>query len=262
MRRNPLACTALAAMALVSIRVQPALATGPEMPSQAETLFEQAQTHYNLGEYEAAISLFRRSYELSQEPLLIFNIAQALRLKGDCLRARDSYRNFLRLAAESKRPDLAGEQQMAQGHMVSLDRSCQPEPPLETRSPSTVARPLVHPPSPSVESAAPSRPRRLRPVIWSLAGAGVASSALGIYFATEVRRQSKAASDAPRFDPSRSDQGRRTERLQWVSLGGGAVALGAAGVLAWLDHRSGRPGLMVRPHVAFDEVGLTVNLTH
>src|SRR5262249_34851212 len=66
----------------------------------AKRLFNQGQVHYSLGEYDQAISEFRAAYQLSSAPGLLFNIAQAYRLKGDCRQALEVYKHFLRLAPE------------------------------------------------------------------------------------------------------------------------------------------------------------------
>ena len=63
---------------------------------KAAKLYDEGQRHYNLGEYDQAIEKFRQSYYLSNEPLLLFNIGQALRLKGDCGQALHSYRAYRR----------------------------------------------------------------------------------------------------------------------------------------------------------------------
>src|SRR5262245_39858135 len=69
---------------------------------QARELFARGQTHYSLGEYEQAVADFRRAYELTAAPGLLFNIAQAHRLNGDCKQALEIYRHFVRLAPESE----------------------------------------------------------------------------------------------------------------------------------------------------------------
>src|SRR4051812_1733701 len=47
------------------------------------------------GEYDAAIALYSRAYELVQHPTLIFNIAQAHRLAGRIEEALVQYRRYL-----------------------------------------------------------------------------------------------------------------------------------------------------------------------
>jgi tetratricopeptide (TPR) repeat protein len=84
-------------------------ARGAEIPTaaadadkQARGLFEQGQVHYSLGEYDQAIAAFRKAYELTSAPGLLFNIAQAHRLNGQCKEALEVYRHFIRLAPDSQ----------------------------------------------------------------------------------------------------------------------------------------------------------------
>src|SRR5688572_2308317 len=69
---------------------------------EGRSLFAQGQIHYSLGEYPQAVAHFRRAYELTAAPGLLFNIAQAHRLAGDCKLALEVYRHFVRLAPESQ----------------------------------------------------------------------------------------------------------------------------------------------------------------
>jgi tetratricopeptide (TPR) repeat protein len=82
----------------------PATAETPatEPDTDARRLFAQGQVHYSLGEYEQAITAFRRAYELSKAPGLLFNVAQAYRLNGDCKQALEVYRHFTRLVPDSE----------------------------------------------------------------------------------------------------------------------------------------------------------------
>ncbi len=72
-----------------------------ETMARARQSFQQAQTHYDLAEYDLAIALFRKAYELTAAPALLFNIAQAHRLQGDCAKALQVYRHFVRLDPSS-----------------------------------------------------------------------------------------------------------------------------------------------------------------
>ncbi len=78
----------------------PSSSTG-DAKTHAKRLFEQGQAHYDLGEYDEAIAAFREAYEISSAPALLFNIAQSHRLKGDCARALQVYRHFVRLDPDS-----------------------------------------------------------------------------------------------------------------------------------------------------------------
>lgn len=74
---------------------------GDGRKEKARRLFDQGQTFYSLGEYDRAIASFREAYELSSAPGLLFNLAQAHRLNGECRRALELYRHFVRLAPDS-----------------------------------------------------------------------------------------------------------------------------------------------------------------
>ena len=75
--------------------------TEDEKRAEAKTLYEKGLSHYNLGEFDAAIQAFRSSYALSQAPGLLFNIAQAFRLKKDYEQATYFYTTYLRLKPDA-----------------------------------------------------------------------------------------------------------------------------------------------------------------
>lgn len=197
---------------------------------------------YDAQRYEDAAAAFQRAYDLVQDPLLIFNVAQAQRRLGRCPEALTAYERFLQLDATS--PKSAD----AKSHILTLSTSCGP------------SRPVVD--SPVAVHAAAARPvpppqrRKLR-----LVGVGALATGLALlgssvalhgwnshrYAAWEredraLRLAIGAASPDPAL-PAR--QGRNNERLREIravdrwSLGlglGGAVALVAgAGVTIALD---------------------------
>src|SRR4051812_18272354 len=53
----------------------------PQQLAEAKRLTRQALLHYDLGEWDKAIAEFKRAYELSEAPTLLFNLAQAHRKK-------------------------------------------------------------------------------------------------------------------------------------------------------------------------------------
>jgi tetratricopeptide (TPR) repeat protein len=118
-----------AAFALVLLaRAAPAIASPPEpaassTPAEnrahAKRLFEVGQAHYDLGEYDEAIAAFREAYEISSAPALLYNIAQAHRLKSDCPRALQVYRHFVRLDPNSP------HRLSAETHVATLAAQCE-----------------------------------------------------------------------------------------------------------------------------------------
>ncbi len=97
----------LAALLIVAIAL-PARAAPPANappPDPAREHYERGLAKYNLAEFDAAIVEFKQSYELSKAPRLLFNIAQAYRLKKDYDSALYFYSTYLR--AEPNPPNLA-----------------------------------------------------------------------------------------------------------------------------------------------------------
>src|SRR6185295_11543903 len=68
----------------------------------ARALYQSGDAHFKRSEWDPAIADFQRAYELSKAPGLLFNLAQAHRLKGDCGGALRLYREYLRLDPTGK----------------------------------------------------------------------------------------------------------------------------------------------------------------
>lgn len=95
------------ALALVCALAAPALAgpkkIDPATQAQAAKLFESGQASYQEGKYLAAIDLFRNAYDLVNDPVYLFNIAQSYRKIADCVPAHDYYVKYLE--ADPKAPN-------------------------------------------------------------------------------------------------------------------------------------------------------------
>src|SRR5262252_1876052 len=108
-RRSALLLAWLAGIAATSpvARAADTAPAGGEAPGagankEAREFYSRGQIHYSLGEYDQAVAAFRRAYELSAAPGLLFNIAQAHRLNGQCKEALAVYRHFTRLVPDSE----------------------------------------------------------------------------------------------------------------------------------------------------------------
>lgn len=57
---------------------------------------ELGKRHYNLNEWDEAISEFKAAYKLVPDAVDLYNIAQAYRLKGDCVNSSQFYASYQR----------------------------------------------------------------------------------------------------------------------------------------------------------------------
>jgi tetratricopeptide (TPR) repeat protein len=72
-----------------------AVVLGGTQSAGADDHLERGLQHYQDGEFELAIDEFSAGYELDPQPELLFALAQAERLSGDCASASVYYREFL-----------------------------------------------------------------------------------------------------------------------------------------------------------------------
>lgn len=112
--------------------------------SAPDQTFEDGLRHYDAGRYQEAIALFEQVYQQTRAPAVLFNIAQAARLSGDCPRAVAHYRRFVTDAPE------APDRPRAEAWLAKL-ASCPgpPPPPLPAPPPLLPAGP---PPAPIAEA--------------------------------------------------------------------------------------------------------------
>jgi len=67
------------------LAAQPAPAPAPDPAGEAA--YQEGRRLYDLREWDRAITKFKEAYELRHDAASLFNIAQAYRLKGDCVEA-------------------------------------------------------------------------------------------------------------------------------------------------------------------------------
>ena len=79
----------------ILIGVLVALETAAFAQPSAEDLYTQGQESYDRADYATAVAKWQASYDLSKESGLLFILAQAKRLSGDCVGAFATYRRFV-----------------------------------------------------------------------------------------------------------------------------------------------------------------------
>jgi len=195
----------------------------------AKRLYADGLIHYNGKEYPAAIESWKKSYELSKAPLLLFDLGQAYRLSGDCARAMAYYDDYRRAQPQ---PD--NEDELAEAIALCKRAIRPPAPPPP-------------PPPPPPPAREPAR-RGLRTVGIVVAAAGVAAVAAGGVFAYEGRQLQQDVEAALAADPtwtpelrSKERSGHRDNAMAWASFGAGAAAFVAGGLMFAFSGNGERP---------------------
>jgi tetratricopeptide (TPR) repeat protein len=253
----------------------------------ARKLYNEGDAYYHAADYDRAIEAFRQAYALSKSPGLLFNLAQAHRLKGDCRQALTLYRNYLRALPAAANRD------KVEARIVEMDKCVQdaearqreqrpaepatrpaepstrpaesttrpPEPstrPPEPPSGSTVEPPPAAVPAPASGTSSSSRPRvPLLAAGGVMLGAGLALVAGGAAFSAQAAQATQDLADrcTPRCvwdqDLAAIDERGASARIgQGVLYGlGAALAVGGAVLLGVAARPRARPSAMVGPGV-------------
>lgn len=90
----------LSCLLLSSASAQAPQPTGDNR-ERAAKLYEEAESFYNLQEYEKALASFQEAYRLSSEPSILYSLGQCYRRLRRYEEALTAFQNFLRDAPES-----------------------------------------------------------------------------------------------------------------------------------------------------------------
>lgn len=112
MARNPRRGMMRAAVTLAALLAAQSAyadnALSPEkIPAKAKELATRGRSYHDAGDYSMAIAAFKEAYVLAPSPGLLFNIAQAYRLAGNCDEAAWMYRRYLDTNPTGTNRDLA-----------------------------------------------------------------------------------------------------------------------------------------------------------
>lgn len=244
----------------------------PDDVQRAAALYDRGKRHFDIAEYGAAIAAWKEAYLLSSEPLLLFNIAQAHRLAGDCAQANRFYLNYKRV--QPRPPN--------QAELDSAMAKCAGVPPAtgEPGTTTTVApptEPTTTPPPldvPPPTEPAPTNPnqvdtvdtdqgRTLRLSGLAVAGAGGVATAIAIVYALrasdkadEISNQSPGTTWSPTLEQTYSDgKSAQTRARVFGVIGALGIASGAA--LWWYGYSKRN----VKVDVAVTPSGTKVSLS-
>jgi tetratricopeptide (TPR) repeat protein len=235
--------------------------------SGADARRRQASDHVKKGDafkeardFEAAAREYEKAYELVPHPVLIFNLGQVYRLKGDAERALDYYERYLAVEPDGVASDQAREFAGVLRTQIERERTREsvPDRPAKRTTPVPAPRPAA----PADEGAG----RGLRIGGLVSAGAGVIAVGVGIKFGLDARSISddiNAHGDGqpwPEELLDRQVEGKRAERAMFLLTGVGAAAIVTGGVLYYLGHRARRQTerVAVTPVATGSELGVVV----
>jgi tetratricopeptide (TPR) repeat protein len=246
------------------------------------------------GEYDTAITLYSKAYELVQHPTLIFNIAQAHRLAGRLDQALTLYKRYLseepngpqaeaarKLVGEieTRKAEAARRAQAArsadEARIAELARKADE---VREADQARKAEPVQQPPqvadravadatgdgaapaaraSASPEPARPGRPQRIAGLATGAGGA--VALAIGIGFGLHARSLSDDLSrDGAVYDPARVRAGDRTNAIAIVGMAGGSALIAAGAALYWWGYTQSRADerVSLAPMLSQHTVGL------
>ena len=193
----------------------------------AEDLSNTGQRAYDDGNFTTAIINWQESYQLSGANGLLFNLAQAKRLSGDCAGAITTYRRFIATDA-----DKASEQhKLAKDLTRELEVTCPEQKPAVIQPPKVVDHPKLLGPS-DIRPLSASRPERT----WKIAGlvtggSGIVAITIGLglgHHGSSIGNEVTAACQTGCDWEKLKDKDARGRRE--VTIGNAVAAVGVAAV--------------------------------
>ncbi|HEY0993754.1 MAG TPA: tetratricopeptide repeat protein [Kofleriaceae bacterium] len=213
-----------------------------DVPAKARMLAERGRAFHDAGDYANAITAFTQAYVIAPSPALLFNLAQAYRLQGDCEDAALMYRRYL-----ATNPSAQG-QALAETHLASVERCVHM---LSLHIPvERASSRAVPPPPPPRESVvvtrtqpAPSRRAQIeKDVGVGLVLGGTVALAAATYYTVAAHNASSDvaaayATGAKWKDVAPIDERGKTAAARAKILGAGGVLGVAGGIVAYLIGR-------------------------
>jgi tetratricopeptide (TPR) repeat protein len=135
----------------------------------ARTHFQEATTHFALGEFAKAAEEYEAAFKLKPDPALLYNAAQAHRLAGNLPKALILYKNYLNLYPRSPNVAAVRAQISKLDEAIAAGEKAKFNPPSATAEPERAVTepPPPAPPAPSTPPAtvAPAAPVSAAPVV-------------------------------------------------------------------------------------------------
>lgn len=239
-----MAHTRFLSMALLLTFATPAVAQSSSTTSDPARMYEAGERAFRVGNFDEAIAQWCASYKISGEPLLLYNLAQAYRVKGDNKQALFFYEQYLGTnPPPSVGRDKAQQRVIELKAVIAAQQTVQTAPPqgpvarhgTSSTTEQTVEKSPSPPPAPWFHSG----------LGWSFAAVALASTAVATVLFVRANDVDTAASRALSLQEQSDDQNSAsTYRVgAWsVVAAGSAALLASIGVFVYRDvkFRNGR----------------------
>jgi hypothetical protein len=261
------ASAVLASWLAIAARGQAAIAPA-DAGGAASALVADAARAYDQNQLDEALRLLARAYELSPRPSILYNQAQVLRAKNDCVAALDAYQRFIaattpddpnRERALNRRAEMQTCVDKRGGAPVEMKPEVSPAPPALTTTPVeatppaptatpdpvrlTIAEPApgAQAPPAAVSSQSPTSPaddagrgrrRAMRITGWTLVGVGVLAAGTAGVLAWQAHNIQEELNTGPIWSQPREDEGRQAATLaRWFGAAAAVAGGGGAALL-------------------------------
>lgn len=249
---------------LIVLALAGSTASADTVPNRARDLAERGRIAHDAKDYSTAIAAFTEAYALAPAPGLLFNLAQAYRLRGSCDDAALMYRRFL---ATNPSDDA---RLLAESHLSTVERCLAAKITVPAAQPLKMSGSLVVRPQRETSLGRKSSPppsQEWRPAekagIGLAIGGGVALILAGYYgyeshqVESEVERRYAAGEKWKNLE-DRAAEGDRASTIAKVSLGLGAAAIAASATVLVIDRRRHhRKSLKIEPVSGGARVGMS-----
>jgi len=222
------------ALAAASLLVS-GVAVAAEPSAEARRLYAEGKAEYAQGHFVEAVTLFERSYALSESPALLFNMAQAHRLAGPehCTDAVALYKSYLQAQPDAENKKEVEERIHDLGECApeksSTDAATAPA--AAARAPAPTSAPPPPPPRPPPPGAQNPSHLPTGPVLVSGTGAALLVAG-GVLYARAWDKHREADKLCPCYPGTYSNWEVLTNVSYALLAVGGATLAG--GVTWWI----------------------------
>jgi tetratricopeptide (TPR) repeat protein len=131
---------------LISLTVVLVCAAPAFAGSDARTLFQEANAHFAVGEFNEAGEKYQQAYKLKPDPALLYNAAQSFRLGGNNEKALVLYKNYVMFYPRAGNVEEVKSQITKLKEAIAAQAEAKTAPPVNTVQPGSGRTAATSPP--------------------------------------------------------------------------------------------------------------------